>query len=180
VGIFVGNNIPKMSVLYVNILYTCTYTISQKSFVYVKILGHWLLRIGIIVGNNISKSPVYSDFQADPFAPRGEPLLPFPPRSENIIERARGQEGRRGVGGWVRTSCKGRQTQTVSNKHTTSGKASALVVLRKEVLGIKVLCAPGPAVQGRSARAPSPALPQHRPWPRLARCSVLYWVLCSL
>jgi hypothetical protein len=40
VGIFVGNNIPKMSVLYVNILYTCTYTISQKSFVYVKILGH--------------------------------------------------------------------------------------------------------------------------------------------
>ena len=31
----------------------------------------------------------------------------------------------------------------------------------EEVLGIKVLCAPGLAVQGRSARAPSPALPQN-------------------
>ena len=39
-------------------------------------------------------------------APHGETLLPFPPRSENITERARGQEGRQGVGGWVRTSCK--------------------------------------------------------------------------
>ena len=38
-------------------------------------------------------------------APHGETLLPFPPRSENITERARGQEGRQGVGGWVQTSC---------------------------------------------------------------------------
>ena len=55
--------------------------------------------------------------QADPFAPRGETWLPFPPRSEHVIERARGQEGLRGVGGWVRTSCGDRQTQTVLNKH---------------------------------------------------------------
>ena len=93
-------------------------------------------------------------------APHGETWLPFPPQSENITERAPGQEGLRGVGGWVQTSCEDRQTQTVLNKNTTSGKASALGVPREEVLGIKVLCAPGPAVQGRSARAPSPALPQ--------------------
>jgi len=55
-------------------------------------------------------------------APRGETLLTFPPRSENIIEQARGEEGRRGVGRWVRTSCEDRQTQTVLNKQKSSGK----------------------------------------------------------
>jgi hypothetical protein len=92
-------------------------------------------------------------------APHGETLLPFPPQPKNITERARGQEGCRGVGGWVRTSCRDTQINTSCIKHTRSGKASALGVLREEVLGIKVLCAPGPAVQGRSARAPSPAVP---------------------
>jgi hypothetical protein len=110
------------------------------------------------VGHNTQ----FADYRAaDMFsAPHGETLLRFPPRSENITERARGQEGRRGVGGWVRTSCKDTQIHTNCIKHTTSGKASALGVPREEVLGIKVLCAPGPAVQGRSARPPSPALPQ--------------------
>ena len=51
-------------------------------------------------------------------APHGETWLPFPPQSENITERAPGQEGLRGVGGWVQTSCEDRQTQTVLNKHT--------------------------------------------------------------
>ena len=69
--------------------------------------------------------------------------------------------GMAGVGGWVRTSCRDTQINTSCIKHTRSGKASALGVPREEVLGVKVLCAPGPAVQGRSARAPSPAMPQH-------------------
>ena len=122
--------------------------------------------------------------QADPFAPREETLLPFP-RSENIIERARGQEGRRGVGGWVRTSCEGRQTQTVLNKHTTSCKASALGVLGKEVLGIKVLCTPGPAVQCTSKG--EARVPHHRPCPSIDldhvlpgdRCSTQFYALCK-
>ena len=79
---------------------------------------------------------------------------------KNITERARGQEGRQGVGGRVRTSCKDTQINTNCIKHTRSGKASALGVPREEVLGIKVLWATGPAVQGRRARAPSPAVPQ--------------------
>ena len=57
-------------------------------------------------------------------APQGETLLPFPPRSENITERARGQEGRQGVGGWVRTSCADTQINTSCIKHTRSFKAS--------------------------------------------------------
>ena len=96
-------------------------------------------------------------------APHGETLLPFPPQPENITERARGQEGWRGVGGWVRTSSRDKQINTSCIKHTRSGKASALGVPREEVLGVKVLCAPGPAVQGRRARAPSPAVPAVRP-----------------
>ena len=78
---------------------------------------------------------------------------------KNIAERARGQEGWWGVGGWVRTSCRDTHINTNCIKHTTSGKASALGVPRKEVLWIRVLYALGPAVQGRSSRAPSPAVP---------------------
>ena len=51
-------------------------------------------------------------------APPGETLLPFPPQPENITERARGQEGRRGVGGWVRASCADTQINTNCIKHT--------------------------------------------------------------
>ena len=71
-------------------------------------------------------------------APHGETLLPFPPQPENITERARGQEGWRGVGGWVRTSSRDTQINTSCIKHTRSGKASALGVLREEVLGLSL------------------------------------------
>ena len=105
--------------------------------------------------------------QAGSFTPRGETLLPFPPRSENIIEPARGQEGRRGVGGWVRTSCEDRQN-TNCIKQTTQNE-QGFCPWSPPRGGARIDRAPGPAVQGRSARGPSPALPQHLVLP--ARCS---------
>jgi hypothetical protein len=74
----------------------------------------------IKAGGRVGHNTQFADYRAaDRFsAPHGETLLPFPPQSENITERARGQEGLRGVGGWVQTSCEDRQTQTVLNKHT--------------------------------------------------------------
>jgi hypothetical protein len=73
----------------------------------------------IKAGGRVGHNTQFADYRAaDRFsAPHGETLLPFHPRSEHVIERARGQEGLRGVGGWVRTSCGDRQTQTVLNKH---------------------------------------------------------------
>ena len=96
-------------------------------------------------------------------APRGETLLLLPPRPSQTYTRARGHEGPRGIGsGCEIHSARGDDTTQlycIKQEYRRSARLLPLESLARGCSGSKFFCAPGPAVQGRSSRASSPARP---------------------
>jgi hypothetical protein len=77
--------------------------------------------------------------------------------------RARGHEGPRGIGsGCEIHSARGDDTTQlycIKQEYRRSARLLPLESLARGCSGSKLFCAPGPAVQGRSSRASSPARP---------------------
>ena len=131
-----------------------TYNDSEKVCIYTYIYTHACVPVGSGPQHSVRRLPGSGQVQCTSWRN-------FAPFSSSTFKTIHGEQaGKRDRGG----SAVGARhivrehatTQTVFNKHTASGKAAALGVPREEVLGIKVLCALGPAFQGRSARPPSP------------------------
>ena len=93
-------------------------------------------------------------------APRGETLLLFPPRHSYTSTRARRHREPRGIGsGCEIHSAREEGHDTNCIEYKTSARQLPLASPARGCSGSKFFCAPGPAVQGRSSRAPSPARP---------------------
>ena len=115
-------------------------------------------------GKSGSKRSVCRNRAADRFsAPRGETLLLLPPRPSQTYTRARGHEGPRGIGSGCEVhSARGDDTTQlycIKQEYRRSARLLPLESLARGCSGSKFFCAPGPAVQGRSSRASSPARP---------------------
>ena len=97
-------------------------------------------------------------------APRGETLLLLPPRHSKTFTRARGHWGPRGIGSGCEIHSAreeaGHDTNCIKQEYKKERNALPLESLARGCSGLKFSCAPGPAVQGRSSRAPSPACPR--------------------
>ena len=100
--------------------------------------------------------------------PRGETLLLLPPQYTKTFKRARGRWGPRGIGsGCEINSARGPSAREDSEedatknciKHNPSASLLPLESPSRRCSGSKFFCAPGPAIQGRSSRAPSPSHP---------------------
>ncbi len=93
-------------------------------------------------------------------APRGEITLLLPPRHSQTFTRARRHGGTRGIGSECEIhSAREEGHDTDCIKYRRSARMLPLESPARGCSGSKFLCAPGPAVQGRSSRAPSPARP---------------------
>jgi hypothetical protein len=87
-------------------------------------------------------------------------LLLLPPRHSQTFTRARRHGGPRGIGsGCEIHSAREEGHDTNCIKYRTSARLLPLESLARGCSGSKFFSAPGPAVQGRSSRAPSPARP---------------------
>ena len=107
-----------------------------------------------------SKRSVCRQWAADrSSAPHGETLRLFPPRHSETFRRARGQEGPRGIGSGCEIHVRGHDTNCIKQRYKTSARLLPLESHARGCSGSKFFYAPGPAVQGRSSRAPSPARP---------------------
>ena len=100
-------------------------------------------------------------------------MLLLPPRHSQTYTRTRWHEGQRGIGSGceIHSAREGRR-HTNCIKYRTSARTLPLESPARGCSGSKFLCALGPAVQGRSSRAPSPARPSLDLDHRLALCSL--------
>jgi hypothetical protein len=106
-------------------------------------------------------------------APRGETLLLLPPRHSYTSTRARRHGEPRGIGsGCEIHSAREEGHDTNCIEYKTSARLLPLGSPARGCSGSKFFCAPGPAVQGRSSRASSPARPSLDLDHRLALCSL--------
>ena len=86
-------------------------------------------------------------------------------------ERA-GMRDRRGSAVGARYIVRGHDTNCIKQEYRRSARLLPLESLARGCSGSKFFCAPGPAVQGRSSRASSPARPSLDLDHRLALCSL--------
>jgi hypothetical protein len=102
-------------------------------------------------------------------APRGATLLLFTTSIFKDITRACGQEGPRGIGSGCEihsdmhlppySARERHNTNCIKKKYKTSARLLPVESPARGCSGSRFFCAPGPAVQGRSSRASSPARP---------------------